>query len=74
MLASPSKEAEAEPDHFECVVLNVKARAPSFYTAAYRTYYVALTCCGRPGNARPSSNSTISHQTPTWTRAPDTNA
>lgn len=43
MLASPSKRPEAEPDHFECVVLDVKARAPGFYTAAYRTYYVALT-------------------------------
>jgi hypothetical protein len=30
-----------EPDPFECVVLDVKARAPGFYTAAWRTYYVA---------------------------------
>ena len=43
MLASPAKQSEAESDHFECVVLDVKAHAPGFYTAAYRTYYVALT-------------------------------
>ena len=30
-------------DHFECVVLDVEARAPGFYTSAYRSYYVALT-------------------------------
>ena len=42
MLASPSKKSDAGPDHFECVVLDVKARVPGFYTAAYRTYYVAL--------------------------------
>ena len=41
MLASSAKRPEAEPDHFECVVLDVKARAPGFYTAAWRTYYVA---------------------------------
>lgn len=35
------KRAEGEPDPFECVVLDVKARAPGFYTAAWRTYYVA---------------------------------
>lgn len=38
MLASNAKQPEAD---FECVVLDVKARAPGFYTAAYRTYYVA---------------------------------
>lgn len=43
MLASPAKRPEAEPDHFECVVLDVQARAPGFYAAAYRTYYVAQT-------------------------------
>lgn len=32
---------QPEPDHFECVVLNVKAHAPGFYTAAWRTFYVA---------------------------------
>lgn len=38
MLASHVNQPEAD---FECVVLDVKARAPGFYTAAYRTYYVA---------------------------------
>ena len=41
MLASPAKQSGTEPDPFECVVLDVKVRAPGFYTAAYRTYYVA---------------------------------
>ena len=43
MLASLAKISGAEPDHFECVVLDVKAHVSGFYTAAYRTYYVALT-------------------------------
>ena len=43
MLASSSKKSRAEPDHFECVVLDVKAHVPGFYTAAYRTFYVART-------------------------------
>jgi len=43
MLACPPKNSEAEPGHFECVVLDVRAHAPGFYTAAYRTYYVAQT-------------------------------
>ena len=41
MLVSHAKQSEAEPDHFECVVLDVQAHAPGFYTAAWRTFYVA---------------------------------
>ncbi len=41
MLASRAKPPEAGSDHFECVVLDVQARAPGFYTSTYRTYYVA---------------------------------
>lgn len=43
MLACSPKPAEAESAHFECVVLDVQARAPGFYTTAYRTYYVTET-------------------------------
>ncbi len=41
MLACPAKQPKPEPDHFECVVLDVKAHAPGFYTTAWRTFYVA---------------------------------
>ena len=41
MLEAHVKQPAGEPDPFECVVLDVKARAPGFYTAAWRTYYVA---------------------------------
>ncbi len=41
MLGSHLKHREPEPDHFECVVLDVKAHPPGFYTTAWRTFYVA---------------------------------
>lgn len=40
MIATPREQAGDESDEFECVVLDVKARDPGFYTAAWRTYYV----------------------------------
>jgi hypothetical protein len=40
MLAIPTEQPDGAPDDFECVVLEVKSRAPGFYTAAWRTFYV----------------------------------
>jgi hypothetical protein len=41
MLDVHVKQPDGEQDPFECVVLDVQARVPGFYTAAWRTYYVA---------------------------------
>lgn len=40
MIASSEKRPEVEADHFECVVLDVRARSAGFYATAWRTYYV----------------------------------
>lgn len=37
LASSPSQPS----DHFETIVVDVEARVPGFYTAAWRTYYVA---------------------------------
>lgn len=41
MLGSDVKQPDAAETDFECVVVDVLARRPGFYTASWRTYYVA---------------------------------
>lgn len=41
MLGSDVKRPDGAETDFECVVIDVLARRPGFYTASWRTYYVA---------------------------------
>jgi hypothetical protein len=41
MLGADTRSPGAGEHDFECVVLDVHARAPGFYSAAWRSYYVA---------------------------------
>jgi hypothetical protein len=57
-------------------VLDVKARAPGFYTAAWRTYYVAqagaVYLLRAPGQRATLLQLDDLPPAPTWTRAPAT--
>ncbi len=63
MLVSPAKQSEAEPDLFECVVLDVQARAPD---------RLRIPATGAGAARDPLATSTISPRTPTPTQAPNT--